>query len=394
MNFKYQPLLLAGAALLLTACARNEAATTNAMPAPQVNVAPVLAQNVTEFDEFTGRIQPVEKVEVRPRVSGYIASVNFVEGREVHQGDVLFVIDPRPYEAELKHAQAELAQAETARELANTEHARASKLLSLRAISQEEFDTRVAGSEQADANAQAAQAAVDAAQLNFTFTTIRAPISGLISKAEVTAGNLVSSGDTLLTTLVSIDPVYVEFQGDEQMYLKYAHDLRAATGRKPVWVGLADEADYPHQGELVFMDNELDAATGTVRVRGKLDNRERRYTPGMFARIKISVGGEQPAVLIRDSAIGTDQSIRYVYVVDADNKIEYRPIKLGPITNGLRVVREGLQAGENIVVEGLQWVRPGAVVNPQMVGMDIQNATSSAAKLASNTATTHAEAKL
>jgi RND family efflux transporter MFP subunit len=375
-------MLMSGALLTvaLVACARDEAATpAAAMPALQVSVAAVLSQGVTEFDQFTGRIEPVERVEIRPRVSGYIASVDFVEGHEVKQGDVLFVIDPRPYEAELKRTQAELARATAALTLARTEHDRASKLLNLHAISQEEFDTRVSGSEQADANVQAAQAAVDAAQLNMTFTRVRAPISGLISKAEVTAGNLVNSGTTLLTTMVSIDPVYVEFQGDERMYLKYGRDTRHATAAgkssasKPIWVGLANEDGYPHEGAMVFLDNELDPATGTVRVRGKLDNRQRLYTPGMFARIKISGSGEQPALVVRDSAIGTDQSVRYVYVVGADNKVEYRAVTLGPVIDGLRVIRSGLQAGENVVVNGLQRVRPGATVAPQTVPMHEAN---------------------
>jgi RND family efflux transporter MFP subunit len=356
-------------ASFLAACGRNEAAP--APQAPQVSVATVVTQPVSEFDEFTGRIEPVERVEIRPRVSGYIASVEFVEGREVSKGDVLFVIDPRPYEADLKRAQADLARASTAATLAHTEHERAIKLLDLRAISQEEFDTRVAGSEQADANVQAAQAAVEAAQLNLTYTRVRAPISGLISNAEVTAGNLVNSGQTVLTTLVSMDPVYVEFQGDEQMYLKYAASTRKQTqaAGRPVWVGLANEEGYPHQGVMVFLDNQLDAATGSVRARGRLDNRERQYTPGMFARVRISDGEQQDAVLIRDSAIGTDQNARFVFVVDARHKVEYRAVKLGPLVDGLRVVREGLNTGDTIVVSGLQRARPGAEVTPQQVEM-------------------------
>jgi multidrug efflux system membrane fusion protein len=367
--------------LLISACGRNEAATAQAqMPAPQVSVAEVVAKPITEFDEFTGRIQAVERVEIRPRVSGYIASVNFKEGHEVHQGEVLFVIDPRPYAAELKRAQAQLTHAISERTLAKTEHDRATKLLNLHAISQEEFDTRAAGNGQAEADVQGAQAAVDAAQLNLTFTEVRAPISGLIGRAEITAGNLVSSGDTLLTTLVSIDPVYVEFQGDERVYLKYAALARQSKGDKgvtdlrdgsdPLWIGLADESGYPHEGKIVFLDNTLNAATGTIRVRGRLDNRERRFTPGMFARVKLTGGSKYNALLIKDSAVGTDQSVKYVFVVNADNKIEYRPLKLGPLVDGLRVVREGLQPGESIVVNGLQRVRPGAVVNPQRVAME------------------------
>lgn len=379
--------------LTLAACARNEAATAQLQPmaAPQVSVAEVVRKPIAEFDEFTGRIVAVERVEIRPRVSGYIASVNFKEGSEVRQGDVLFVIDQRPYVAELKHAQAELARATTARTLAQSERERAIKLLNLRAISQEEFDTRASGSEQADANVQAAQAAVDTAQLNLTFTEVRAPISGLVGRAEVTAGNLVGSGQTSLTTLVSVDSVYAEFQGDERVYLKYAAQARnaisdpkgdAKNGKRdatndlrntdnPVWVGLADEDGYPHQGRLVFLDNALDPATGTIRVRARLDNSERRFTPGLFARIKVVGGAPYDALLIRDSAVGTDQNVKYAFVVGAENKIDYRALKLGPLIDGMRVVREGLQPGETIVVNGLQRVRPGATIDPQRVAMDL-----------------------
>jgi len=390
----YRQLKLAAVVALtlsLAACARNEAAPAP-QQVPQVSVAQAISQPITEFDQFTGRIQPVERVEIRPRVTGYIASVNFVEGREVRKNDVLFVIDPRPYQADLKRAQAELARARTAATLARTEHERATKLLNLHAISQEEFDNRVAGSEQAVANVQAAQAAVDAAQLNLTFTEVRAPISGLISRAEVTAGNLVTSGQSLLTTLVSVDPVYVEFQADERMFLKYVATTRHATPSvaQSVWIGLANEEGYPHQGQMVFLDNQLDAATGTVRARGKLDNRDRQYTPGMFARVKISGNEQQQAVLIKDSAVGTDQNVRYVLVVDAQNKVEYRAVTLGPIAreagvDGLRVIRDGLQAGETIVVNGLQRVRPGAVVTPIQVAM--ANEGKANALLASSTAT-------
>jgi len=360
--------------LTFAGCARNEAAPAPP-PAPQVSVAQVVSRNITELDEFTGRFQAVERVAVKPRVSGYIASVNFAEGGEVKKDDVLFVIDPRPYEAELKRAKAELARAGTQRALAQSERDRAVKLLDQHAISREEFDTRVAGSEQAGANVQAAEAAVEAAQLNLTFTRVRAPISGLASRAAITEGNLVTGGETLLTTLVSVDPIYVEFEGDERVFLKYAAFARdgernhAPQAHAPVWVGLADETDTPHDGVLVFLDNELDPQTGTIRARARLDNRDRRFTPGLFARVNLAGGGSHPALLVKDSAIGTDQSVKYVFAVGRDNKVEYRPVKLGPLIDGLRVVREGLKPGDWIVVNGLQRVRPGATVTPQQVAM-------------------------
>lgn len=362
------------AALVLAGCARNEAAPAVQGP-PPVSVAKVLTREITEFDEFTGRFEAVERVEVRPRVSGYVTETKLEQGREVQQGDVLFVIDPRPYEAELKRAKAELARARTQLALARSERERAEKLREGRAISAEEFDARIAGAEQARAAVQAAEAAVEIAALNLTFTQVRAPISGLVGRAEITAGNLVTAGQTLLTTIVSIDPIYVAFEGDEQVYLKYIDMARrgergsSRDTRNPVWVGLADEQGHPHRGVMVFLDNELDVATGTIRARGLFDNAERRFTPGMFARVKLIGSGRYEAVLVNDSAIGTDQSRKYVLVVGEENKVEYRPVKLGPLVDGLRVVREGLAPSDVIVVNGLQRVRPGAPVTPQLVAM-------------------------
>ncbi|HZF16484.1 MAG TPA: efflux RND transporter periplasmic adaptor subunit [Steroidobacteraceae bacterium] len=367
-------------ALAAAGCARNEAAEAPPAP-PQVSVAKVIEKPITEFDEFTGRFTAVDRVELRPRVSGYISSVNFTEGHEVKKGDVLFVIDPRPYDAEYKRAAAELARAKTQLSLAQSEFERARTLLDARAISKEEFDARVSGAAQATANVQAADAALDAAKLNLTFTRVRAPISGLVSKAEVTPGNLVTTDQTLLTTLVSIDPIYVEFEGDEQVYLKYNALARAGLrpssrdSKNPVWVGLADEQETPHQGVMVFVDNELNPATGTIRARGQFSNKDRRFTPGMFARVKLLGSAEYNALLINDSAIGTDQSVKYVLEVNADNKVEYRAVKLGPVVDGLRVVREGLAPGDSIVVNGLQRVRPGMPVTPQRVAMGAQPST-------------------
>jgi RND family efflux transporter MFP subunit len=375
MRHSYLLPATAAAAVLLASCARNEAAQPAAISLPQVTVAAASERKVTEFDEFTGRFEAVERVEVRPRVSGYISSVNFGEGSEVRKGDVLFVIDPRPYAAERDKARAQLAQAHSQLVLAKSERDRATKLLTQHAISEEEFDTRTAGREQAQANVEAAQAALDAANLNLEFTRVTAPIAGRISRALVTSGNFVANGQTLLTTLVSLDPIYVSFDGDEHVYLKYTKLAREGSrassrdARNPVLVGLADEDGYPHQGVMVFVDNALDPATGTIRGRALLDNHDRSFTPGLFARVKLMGSGEYRAVLINDSAIGTDQSVRYVLVVGANNKVEYRPVKLGPIIDGLRVVQSGLAAGETIVINGLQRVRPGAQVAPQRVAM-------------------------
>lgn len=375
------------ATLLVSACARNEAAQPHAVSLPQVTVAAAISRRVTEFDEFTGRFEAVERVEVRPRVSGYISSVNFVDGAEVHKGEVLFVIDPRPYVAERDKARAQLAQARSQLALARSQRDRAAKLLAQHAISQEEYDTRTSGAEQGDANVQAAQAALDAAALNLEFTRVTAPISGRISRALVTSGNFVADGQTLLTTLVSLDPIYVTFDGDEQAYLKYGKLARQRAGREarnPVQVGLADENGYPHQGAMVFVDNALDPATGTIRNRALLDNHARIFTPGLFARIRLLDGAQHDAVLVNDSAIGTDQTVRYVLVVGSGSRLEYRPVQLGPVIDGLRVVQAGLSAGETIVVSGLQRVRPGAQVQAQHIAM--REPSAGTTLLATNTA--------
>jgi RND family efflux transporter MFP subunit len=395
-------LLLAAAsaaALLVSACARNEAAQRQAAPPPQVTVAASISRKVTEFDEFTGRFEAVERVEVRPRVSGYISSVNFTDGNEVRKGDVLFVIDPRPYAAERDKARAQLAQARSQLALAKSERERATKLLGQHAISQEEFDTRTAGNEQAQASVAGAQAALDAADLNLEFTRVTAPIAGRISRALVTSGNYVASGQTLLTTLVSLDPIYVTFDGDEQAYLRYnklagasVHTASREAARNPVVVGLANESGYPHQGALVFLDNALDPATGTIHSRALLDNHERLFTPGLFARIRLLDSAQRDAVLVNDSAIGTDQTVRYVLVVGAGDKVEYRPVQLGPVIDGLRVVQSGLTAGETVVVNGLQRVRPGAQVQPHHVAMGERGPAEGAQLLAGNSGTRDGEA--
>ncbi len=374
---------LALTTLALVGCARNEAAPAAAVQAPHVTVAQVVKRPVTDFDEFTGKFVAVERVEMRPRVSGYISNVSLEAGHEVKKGDVLFTIDQRPYQAELKRAQAELARARTQLALSKSERERAVKLLEQHAISREELDSRVAGNEQAEANVQAASAALDTAALNLSFTQVRSPISGLVSREEVTAGNLVTAGQTLLTTVVSVDNIYVEFEGDEQVYLKYAALVRkgelAGTrgdSTSPVWVGLANESGTPHEGKLVFMDNALDPQTGTIRARALLDNKDRRFTPGLFARVKLVSSAKYDALLVNDSAIGTDQNVRYVFALDPDNKVQYRPVKLGPLVDGLRVVREGLTAGDLVVVNGLQRVRPGVQVAPERVAMGEKNAVS------------------
>lgn len=367
------------AALLVLNGCRSEATPELQQPAPQVSVATVLEREVTEWDEFTGRLEAVESVEVRPRVTGYIESVNFNEGSIVHKGDLLFVIDPRPYRAELAKAQAELSRALARSELTAGEAARSEKLVSIKAVSHEEYDQRVNASREAAANVDAARAALEAARLNIEFTRITSPITGRVSKAIVTSGNLVTGGSntaTLLTTVVSIDPIYVSFEGDEQVYLKYTELARrgdrpsSRDAANPVLMGLANEDGYPHQGSMAFVDNQIDPRTGTIRARAAFDNKDGYLTPGLFARVKLLGHNSYRAVLVDDRAIGTDQSQKFVYVVDAENKVSYRAVKVGRVTDGLRIVQQGLQPGETVVVNGLQRVRPGVTVAAERVAMD------------------------
>jgi len=384
------PALAASAAILALQGCRSEATNAAAMPTPEVSVAAALERKVTEWDEFTGRLEAVESVEIRPRVTGYIESVNFNEGSVVHKGDLLFVIDQRPYRADLSKAQADLARAVARSELTATDVTRSEKLLAIKAVSQEEYDQRINASREAHASVQAARAAVESAQLNLEFTRVTSPITGRVSKAVVTAGNLVTGGSntaTLLTTVVSIDPIYVTFEGDEQVYLKYNELARRGDRSSsrdvanPVQMALANEDGYPHHGSMVFVDNQVDPRTGTIRARASFDNKDGYLTPGLFARVKLLGHNSYSAVLVDDRAIGTDQSQKFVYVIDAENKVAYRAVKIGRLTDGLRIVQQGLQPGENVVINGLQRVHPGMVVAPQRVAMDArENAEAMLAK--------------
>ena len=372
-------LLLAALSVVSIAGCSSKATTMPAAEATPVSVAAALERDVTEWDEFTGRLEAVESVDIRPRVTGYIESVNFSEGSLVQKNDLLFVIDPRPYRAALDKASAELSRATSRAELAHNDVVRSEKLLTIKAVSQEEYDGRVNAAREADATVDSARATLEAARLDLSFTRVTAPISGRISKAAVTAGNLVTGGSgnaALLTTIVSIDPIYVSFEGDEQVYLKYNELARrgdrssSRDAANPVQMGLANEDGYPHIGAMVFVDNQIDPRTGTIRARASFSNKDGYFTPGLFARVKLLGHNSYPAVLVDDRAIGTDQSQKFVYVIDAANKVTYRTVKIGRLTNGLRIVQEGLAPGENVVVNGLQRVHPGVVVKPELVAMD------------------------
>jgi len=372
--------LLAAAALAALATASVAGCSSHAAPAaampppPEVSVAQVLVRDVHQWDDFTGRVAAVQTVELRPRVSGYVEKVAYVEGREVAKGDLLFVIDQRPYRAQLAKAQADLARARSEAQLAQTQDARAQALVAAKAISREESDTRHAAVAQANAAMRAAEAAVASAELDLAFTEVRAPIAGRTGRAMITVGNLARADTTLLTTLVSMDPVYVDFESDEQAFLRYAALARKgerAELRNPVRVGLASEDGWPHAGSVDFVDNQVDPATGTIHARAVLPNPDRALTPGLFARVQLQGSGAFEAKLIDDKAVLTDQDRKYVYVLGPGDKAVRKDIVTGRMVDGLRVVESGLDAQDAVIVRGMQKVFfPGMPVHPKTVAMD------------------------
>ncbi|MCO5737102.1 MULTISPECIES: efflux RND transporter periplasmic adaptor subunit [Stenotrophomonas maltophilia group] len=371
------------AAAVLAACSGGHAEEGGAPPPPQVSAAPVLVKQVSQWDEFSGRVEAVQSVELRPRVSGYIDKVNYVEGQEVKKGEVLFTIDARSYQAEYDRAAAELARARTQATLARSESERAKRLSEQQAISTETAEQRRAAADQSGAAVQAAQAALDAARLNLEFTKVRAPIDGRAGRAMVTAGNLVTAGDSasVLTTLVSLGTVFVYFDADESTFLRYAQMARKGErpserdSALPVKVGLSGEEGYPHTGKVDFLDNQVARSTGTIRVRALLDNADRQFTPGLFARVQLLGSGQFQALLIDDKAVLTDQDRKYVYVVDKDGKAQRRDIQLGRTADGLRIVEHGLAAGDKVIIDGVQKVfMPGMPVQAKAVAMQPQPA--------------------
>ena len=329
-----------------------------AMP---VSVAKVVQRDVQEWKEFSGRLEAVDQAEIRPRVTGAIQAIHFQEGAMVKKGDPLFTIDPRPFEADLK-------QAEAAYNFAKADLNRAMPLMKQGNITKRTFDERQTAARQAEA-------ALKTAQLNLEYTHITAPIAGKVGRAELTVGNLVqgnSPNSPLLTTVVSNSPIYVDFEVDEKTYLNYVRNRAtdAQASKIPVSVSLAGDTDAPHQGTLESFDNKLDAATGTIRARAVLPNADGSLVPGLFAKVKLGAASMVPSALITERAVGTDQNKKFVYVVGADNKVAYREVTLGAMVDGLRVATSGLKAEERIVVNGLQRVHPGSPVVPQEVPMN------------------------
>lgn len=344
--------------------------------APQVTAAEVIVRPVTAAHTYTGRLEAVDAVAVRPRVSGYVTKVAFTEGSMVHKGQLLFRIDPRPYQAEVDRLKADLAAARSSLKLARGNAERGDKLIRKHYISSQQHDALDSTERNAAAKVAATRAQLKTARLNLDFTYVRAPIDGRVSNVRITAGNLVTSAD-VLTEVVSVDPLYAYFSVDENAYLALldhgranAHGSGAAT-HAPVWMGLADENGFPHRGHVDFVDNRVDADSGTIRLRAVFDNRDGALVPGLFARLRLPSGPARPTVLIDPRAVGTDLNNRFVYVVDKHGKAAYRKVETGPLFHGLRVVNKGLKRGDRIVIDGLQRVRPGQPVQAKLVPMDV-----------------------
>lgn len=346
------------------------------MGAAPVSVAQVVSRRVQSWKSFSGRLVAVDKAEVRPQVSGIIQSVHFTNGAQVKKGDLLFTIDPRPFTAEVNRAEGALASAEAEHTLASKEMERAEGLIQNKVIPQREYERRQNALRVAKASLQSAKAAMQVAKLNLAYTKVTAPISGMVGRAEITAGNLVevNMGAPLLTSVVANSPIYADFEMDETTYLTYARRPAADDDAIPVRLELGSGNAAAHTGVIESFDNHLDSATGTIRARAVFENADGTLVPGLFARITVGGASEVEALLITDRAVGTDQNKKFVLVVGDDGIVNYREVKLGGMADKLRIVTEGLKAGEKIVVNGLQRARPGTPVTPEIVPMDAPDA--------------------
>jgi membrane fusion protein, multidrug efflux system len=365
-------IVLAFAANVLAGC-DNKAAVTAAPPPPAVTVSKPVHKTITEWDEYTGRFVAIATVEVRARVSGFIDSIHFHDGQIVKQGDLLFVIDQRPYQITVEQAKADLERARAKYDVATADVDRATPLVRNQTLTEREFDTRKATQRDAAGQVGGAEAALKQAALNLEWSEVRAPVAGRISDRRVDAGNLItggSTGSTLLTSIVSIDPIYFVFDGSEADFLRYLRLAQAGVRQSsrdaanPVAVRLADETDFKHQGKMDFVDNAVNAKTGTIRGRAILDNKDGLLTPGFFGRMRL-YGGQRDTLLVPDSAIASDQASKIVFTVAADDTVGTKKVELGPIVDGLRVIRSGLAETDRVVIEGLPRARPGQKVKPE-----------------------------
>jgi multidrug efflux system membrane fusion protein len=367
-------ILAAFCATALAGCGHSRApSASNAAsppPPPPVTVAEVIARPLHHWDELTGELQAVNTVEVHPRVSGFIDGVKFVEGARVVKGQLLFQIDPRPYQIEIERLGAEIKRAQSKLDFATAGRARAERLFAQNAIAREEYEQLTSAETEAAGDLGSLKAQLRAARLNLEYTHVRSPIDGHVSRALITSGNLVSNVN-LLTTVVSDDPIYAYFDTDEATYLKFTQ-LQHGGGpasSSPVYIGLVGENGYPHRGRLDFIDNQVDSRSSTIHARAVFDNKDGQFTPGLFARIKLVANDSYDAILIDERAVGNDLGKKFVLVLRPDNTLEYRPVALGTRVDGLRVVEDGLHPSETIVVNGLQHVTAGAVVQATRVAM-------------------------
>lgn len=359
-------------ALLLSACSQSQ---PPAPPPPPVTVATPVKRAIVDQDEYVGRFVAVNAVEIRGRVSGYLEKIHFTDGQLVKAGDLLFTIDQRPFEASLDQARADLARAKSQADLTTADLTRAETLLQQKTIAEALFDQRVQAKKAADAALEAAEAALKTAQLNLEFTELRSPVSGRIGDRRVSPGNLVTGGTTgnttLLATVVSVDPIRFEFSFDEASYLRYqriaasAGTAQARGAQLPVTLRLLDEKEFGHKGKIDFVDNVIDATSGTIRGRAVFDNANSLFTPGMFARLRVPGSPEYEALLVPDAAVGTEQARKFVFVVDGENTVQQKYVELGPLQGELRVIRTGIEAGDRVVVNGLMRARAGVKVTPQ-----------------------------
>lgn len=377
MRVRILVLIIALSSSLVAALLGHRAESSDepvAAPLPEVTVAEVLIRDVHDWTEFTGRLEAVDSVDVQPRVSGYVESAHVNEGAQIRKGDLLFQIDPRPFRAEAKRLEAELDRARAQLDLAQSNHERAKRLIDQNAISKEQFDSIATGVATAQADVAAVGAALEFARLELEFTRIVSPIDGRVSRILITPGNLVDSSSRL-TTVVSDNPIYAYFEADEQTYLEYSGIARGEGSdgsqgpANKAYIGLINEQGYPHEGRLDFIDNQVNPVSGTIRGRAVLDNADGRFTPGLFARIRLVSAHSRNVGLIDDRAIGTDLDRKYVLVVDETNTAQYRAVTVGRLIDGLRVITDGLSEGDVVIVNGLQRVRPGVPVSLTQVAM-------------------------
>jgi RND family efflux transporter MFP subunit len=355
--------------ILSTGCKPSTLAP--AQPPPPVTVATPIRKEVVEWDEYTGRTEAVESVEVRPRVSGYIDQISFKDGQLVKPGDVLFVIDQRPYQDVLDEANANRQKADAQRQLKEANFARAERLFQTKVTSKEEYDTSNAERNEAQAEFAQAQASVNSAQLNMDFTKVKSPIQGRISRQLVTRGNLVQADSTVLTKVVSVDPIYTYFNVDQRTVQKYYNQIQSGqlqdprVSAMPVYLQLEGETGFPHEGVIDFVDNTYTASTGTLQIRARFQNNDASLYPNAFVRIRIAGTPKHRAILVTDNAVGTDQGQKFVLLVDDNSVVQVRPVELGPVVEGLRVVRKGLGLEDRVIINGVVNARPGSNVTAQ-----------------------------